>query len=247
MPASYPTSTWGPTTKVNGDSVDASHIDDAQTEIVAIEADLRAGLPIARGGTGGTDANTAIGNLFASPSELRGTTPQITIHKHLPSDGGSIVYSYNGIDFALTQKSSTATVFDDYSEGTWTPALKFGGASTGMTYSTQSGYYVKVAQLVFVMFRITLTALGSSTGAATVTGLPYTNINSTASYSGATSHYHQNFTSIVGWITGYIAPNDTQITLVTGNVTPNGVTGLTQGNCSATTDLIMSGCFRASA
>lgn len=52
MSAAYPTSTKSFTTKTNGQQVAASHVDDLQDEVVAIEADLRAGLPVARGGTG---------------------------------------------------------------------------------------------------------------------------------------------------------------------------------------------------
>ena len=59
----------------------------------------------------------------------------------------------------------------------WTPSLKFGGASVGMTYSAQAGTYVRIGKLVQCYFTITLTAKGSSTGAATMTGLPITAAN----------------------------------------------------------------------
>lgn len=52
MSASYPTSTKSFSTKTTGQTIAASHIDDLQDEVVAIEADLRAGLPVTRGGTG---------------------------------------------------------------------------------------------------------------------------------------------------------------------------------------------------
>jgi hypothetical protein len=38
--ASYPAAVWAPTTKNNGDTIQASHIDDVQAEIVAIEDGL---------------------------------------------------------------------------------------------------------------------------------------------------------------------------------------------------------------
>lgn len=80
-----------------------------------------------------------------------------------------------GIVFPATQVASAdANTLDDYEEGTWTPVLAFGGASVGITYSTQSGRYVKVGKTVFASFRITLSAKGSSTGAASITGLPFT-------------------------------------------------------------------------
>ena len=53
---------------------------------------------------------------------------------------------------------------------TWTPALKFGGNSVGMT-GTFTGTRTRVGRLVTGTFEITLTAKGSSTGNATITGL----------------------------------------------------------------------------
>lgn len=79
------------------------------------------------------------------------------------------------IKFPATQNASAdANTLDDYEEGTWTPALTFGGGSTGITYSTQSGLYVKIGKLIFAMYYIILTSKGSSVGIAQMTGLPFT-------------------------------------------------------------------------
>lgn len=78
------------------------------------------------------------------------------------------------IKFPATQAaSSNANTLDDYEEGTWTPVLTFGGASTGITYTTQTGAYVKVGRLVFARCRIVLSNKGSATGTAAVTGVPF--------------------------------------------------------------------------
>ena len=61
-----------------------------------------------------------------------------------------------------------------YSEGTWTPAVAFGGASVGITYTTQVGRYVKIGSMVHLMARVVLSSKGSSVGDATITGLPFT-------------------------------------------------------------------------
>lgn len=55
----------------------------------------------------------------------------------------------------------------------WTPGLTFGGGSTGMTYTTRYGRYRKTGGMVTVMGRIALSAKGSSTGVAALTGLPF--------------------------------------------------------------------------
>ena len=69
--------------------------------------------------------------------------------------------------------TATANALDDYEEGTWTPALDFGGGTTGITYSTQVGKYTKIGNLVVVSWRIYLANKGSSTGHAHVGGFPY--------------------------------------------------------------------------
>jgi hypothetical protein len=55
--------------------------------------------------------------------------------------------------------------------GTWTPQLNFGGAHVGMTTSSAVGTFTRIGNLVHVTAAITLTAKGSSTGSATITGL----------------------------------------------------------------------------
>jgi hypothetical protein len=57
-------------------------------------------------------------------------------------------------------------------EGTWTPALKFGGATTGITYSIQTGNWTRVGDLYLLKCDIALTSKGSATGVATITGVP---------------------------------------------------------------------------
>ena len=54
MPASYPTSAKTFTTKNTTDTIQAAHVNDLQSEVTAVEQDLIAGLPVARGGTGNT-------------------------------------------------------------------------------------------------------------------------------------------------------------------------------------------------
>lgn len=60
-----------------------------------------------------------------------------------------------------------------YTEGTFTPVVAFGGASVGITYTTQKGFFKRIGNQVFFEIRIVLSAKGSSTGVATITGLPY--------------------------------------------------------------------------
>lgn len=59
MPASYPNSAKVFVTKSNGGVIDASHVNDLQLEVTAMEQDLIAGLPPGRGGTGVTTIGAA--------------------------------------------------------------------------------------------------------------------------------------------------------------------------------------------
>lgn len=60
-----------------------------------------------------------------------------------------------------------------YANTTFTPALKF-NATTGITYTTQTGLYTRVGNVVFIGVNIVLSSKGSSTGFAGITGLPFT-------------------------------------------------------------------------
>jgi len=85
------------------------------------------------------------------------------------------------IAFPATQNpSSDPNTLDDYEEGTWTPTLLFGGASTGITYSNQSGTYTKIGQLIVLRFNIALSSKGSATGGAAIGGLPLTMVTGLA-------------------------------------------------------------------
>lgn len=79
-----------------------------------------------------------------------------------------------GIDFSADPSAPgmTSELLDDYEEGTWTPVLKFSGATTGITYSTQTGKYTKVGRLVTAYLQIALSSKGSASGSAEIYGLP---------------------------------------------------------------------------
>lgn len=84
--------------------------------------------------------------------------------------------------------SATFMIKPDFSTGTFTPELQFGGASTGITYTTQQGNYVKVSNAVTFNIYIVLSNKGSANGNARVSGLPFTN----GSVPAAITSYFQN-------------------------------------------------------
>jgi len=145
------------------------------------------------------------------------------------------------IKFPATQHvSADPNTLDDYKEGTFTPAITFGGGAVGLTYSTRTGTYTKVGRLVFFQAYFLLTAKGSSTGAASISGLPLT-ANATAGMYHAPAFWFAAMTSISGEIKGFIAPGSTAITpYQMGTGAPSLITN---ANFTNTTEFIVSGFY----
>lgn len=122
-------------------------------------------------------------------ARLTGTGTNVYLRLGNSTDTGGYL-AYDGTDVQLWSESAkritvdsdglkfgsdtaAANALDDYEEGTWTPAIDFGGSSTGIVYSTQSARYTKIGRLVVVVWRIYLSNKGSASGHAHVSGFPY--------------------------------------------------------------------------
>ena len=105
---------------------------------------------------------------------------------HVEIADGDLTIGTNGhgIDFYGGSGSyrQSQNILDDYEEGSWTPDLRFNNGNSGMTYSQQTGKYIKIVGIVIARFGIKLTARGSSTGSARILGLPYNGVHG--------SYYH---------------------------------------------------------
>jgi hypothetical protein len=78
-----------------------------------------------------------------------------------------------GITFPATQSTSTdANTLDDYEEGTFTPAMTFGGASA-FSSGTASGKYTKIGNLVNFQILFTGYTKTANTGNSQITGMPF--------------------------------------------------------------------------
>jgi len=151
-----------------------------------------------------TDAtNDKVGLGTASPAEKLDVVGKIKL-----SDNLVIGTSGKGIDFSATSHPAgmTSELLSDYEEGTWTPALLFGGANVGMT-GTFAGTYTKIGRLVYVFVDIALSAIGASTGNVTITGAPF---NAGSNYS-----------------TGIGDPVQSMANLTAGGAIPIGIAGTT--------------------
>jgi hypothetical protein len=96
---------------------------------------------------------------------------------------GRISLTAGQISFPASQNASAdVNTLDDYEEGTFTPAISFGGASVGVTYTQQAGSYTKIGNRVYCTGFIQLSNKGSSTGSAIISGLPFNNAGGSPAY-----------------------------------------------------------------
>lgn len=116
------------------------------------------------------------------------------------------------VAFPATQvASSDANTLDDYEQGSWTPTILFGGANAGMTFAAQVGRYTRVGDLVTAYCYINLSAKGTSTGAATIGGLPFAALNVSNLYAAASLYLE--VVTFADTPTGFITFNTSVITL----------------------------------
>jgi hypothetical protein len=155
----------------------------------------------------------------------------------------------HNIGFLATQDASAgANDLDDYEEGSWTPALADNsgdGSGESQTYGGQTGRYTKIGNRVFISCDLTLTSIGSLTGAqgARIVGLPFTS-NATSGVVGSIAGI--GFDVAIGAdqsISGYIADNKAHISLYLWDAT-TGTTILTVTEWSATGRLILTGSYQ---
>lgn len=122
---------------------------------------------------------TSAGNVGIGTS-----TPATTldVNGDIKTSGNILLLSTGGIYF----DNAASKYLDDYEVGTWTMGISFGGASVGVTYSTNTGTYTKIGRQVTVNGLLQLSSKGSSTGTALITGLPFIIANSNSNYSAPT-------------------------------------------------------------
>ena len=127
------------------------------------------------------------------------------------SDGNLVIGTNgHGIDFSASEGGNHTgdSVLNDYETGTWTPTMTQG--YTSITYVDQKGRYLKIGDLVYLQFRVGLSAgttQGSSYGIS-VGPLPFTPSNWTGEQPAGGTLIHasidsfQNGTAHWPYITG---------------------------------------------
>jgi hypothetical protein len=148
------------------------------------------------------------------------------------------ILSGGGITF--NGDTAAANALDDYEEGSWTPTMNFASGS-GWTYTTQTGRYTKVGNLVTIRGRVSINSLGTGAGIAEITNLPFTSENTGDPVGGVTVTWAGSLAITAGQnITGYVNIGATTIQLNLWNAA-TGITNLDASQVSAGGDLIFYG------
>jgi hypothetical protein len=85
--------------------------------------------------------------------------------------------SGKGIDFSATADSGgtmTSELLDDYEEGTFTPVWNSTTGSGTVTYTTQTGKYTKIGNVVTAQIDLKTLSIASRTGIVYLSGFPFT-------------------------------------------------------------------------
>ena len=127
---------------------------------------------------------------------------------------GAVPNAGTGITFPGTQSASTnANTLDDYEEGSFNPTLNCTTNSGTIAYAYQYGYYVKVGQLVWYYFDMSISSHSGASGTPYIT-MPFVNANLSQNYSTFVPwDVNQNFTGTNVQACGYIEVNGTSLFL----------------------------------
>jgi len=133
------------------------------------------------------------------------------------------------------------SVLDNYTEGTWTPALAGSTISgTGWAYSVQAGGYTRIGRQVFVTGRIVLSAVSvDATGGIRITGLPFVCLNSNIAISAALVNANALTTAVVQTL-GQVSNNTSVITLTRRTAASASDSTLVLADLSATSSFVFS-------
>ena len=144
------------------------------------------------------------------------------------------IASFNdGITLGSGLDAVGANTLDDYEEGTFTPELKFGGATTGIGYSSRAGNYTKIGNRVIGNLSFILSSKGSATGSATITGLPLASTHYMTAY-----NYNDRFSAPNGGVNAYGSTN-TQFALYEQRTDGTNNSLITNSNFNNTTFMML--------
>lgn len=198
------TQTFAGTTSFSAASVTVGNATSAATYGLGTGATASGQTKAINIGTAGVSGSTTI---IGIGSAVSGALGSIALNQPVSLASGQLGFP------ATANPSADPNTLDDYEEGTWTPIIAFGGNSVGVTTTSPTGgRYTKIGRTVIATCTLTLTSKGSSTGIASVAGLPFTAAND-GIYTSASVGFATGFSSVSGAVLAAVAPNTTRINL----------------------------------
>jgi len=162
---------------------------------------------------------------------------------NIAQSSGLVTLPIGQLAFPATQNPSAgANVLDDYEEGTWTPTILIGGASTGITYTAQVGRYTKIGRMVIATGNLQLSSKGSLSGAVQVGGLPFNALND-GIYASATVGSATGFSSVVGAVILLVQPNSQRLNCYQS--ASGASAALSNSNLTSTSLIYFTACYDA--
>lgn len=119
----------------------------------------------------------SVGNLsFDGNNSINNIDGGVWIGSSVGNPGLATLTAGTGI--SITNAPNSITIDGMAStDGVFTPSITFGGSATGITYSSQNGYYTQTGNVINFSIYIALTNKGSDTGAAAIQGFPVASRN----------------------------------------------------------------------
>lgn len=213
--------TWAPI--LNNQTIDM--IDEAVGGYVAVS--VASGDVTLSANNGTTDqARNAVIKFTGSPGTNRTVTAPVVEKTYWlingVGDSSSILFKAAGgstvtipagcIAKVYTDGTTTAVILFLYGEGSFTPTPAFAGGNTAMTTSVAYGKWTRIGDRVFIDLQVLHTAKGSSTGAYSIGGFPFTSRN-TANARFTFGVYPDALTGVAGGIVALMAHNATAVAL----------------------------------
>jgi len=127
--------------------------------LVGINKDINASVALSVGAdaTSSTSYGLEVTNSTANTRFLVNGEGSSIFYKTDNAEGMRFNASTGGLTFG--GDTAAANTLDDYETGTWTPAFQ---GATGIAYSEQTGYYIKIGDQVTLSFRMNVTTAPTS-------------------------------------------------------------------------------------
>jgi hypothetical protein len=183
-----------------------------------------------------TNVASPIYNKLIYANNINGETPGIIANNTGPSGTGAITGAGNN-RVAFNTYEPTPVITDTQTQS-WTPIIYFGSGSVGVTYQLQTGKYTITNGIVHFYGEFFLTSKGTSTGNASIQGLPFP-LGQTNVYSISVT-YQANMISVTNQIQGNIYA---QSSISLTQISSGALAALTNANFSNISIIYFSGWY----